>query len=443
MAAVIKSVEPGSYAELHGIKPGCTLLKINGNEIVDVLDYRFFMMDKVLKVVFKTPDGRLCIAKIEKDDEYDDIGLEFETYLIDKQHSCNNKCIFCFVDQLPDGMRESLYFKDDDSRMSFFYGNYVTLTNMSDEDVERIIKMHISPINISIHTMNPELRCKMMNNRFAGESLKYLRRFVSAGIKINAQIVICPGINDGEELKRSILELSEISSSVLSVACVPVGLTKYRDNLPKLRSFTRDEARKTVELINSLGNRFKSELGTRFCYASDELYLLSGLPIPYEDYYEDYPQLDNGVGLLRLFESEVLEGLRDYEPLKLRKPVKFTIATGVASYAMMIRMASLIEDSYQGMLRLKVISVENIFFGTDVTVTGLLTGEDIMRQIYKEKVGKGLFLSKSLLKADEDILLDDVSVSDLEEYFGVPIHIVENDGHVFLDEITKAIEEVK
>ena len=441
MAATVMSVEPGSYAEKHGIYPGCALLKINGHEIVDVLDYRFYMMEDTLKVSFKTPEGQIKLTKIEKDDEYDDLGIEFETYLIDKQHSCNNKCIFCFVDQLPKGMRDSLYFKDDDSRMSFFYGNYITLTNLSDEDIDRIIEMHISPVNVSVHTMNPKLRCMMMNNRFAGDSLRYLYKLAEAGISINTQLVLCPGINDGDELVYSINELYKLYPSVQSVACVPVGLTKHREGLYELEPYTRYKAKKVIETIDNLSERFKAETGKRFCYAADEFYLTAELPIPEEEYYDGYPQLDNGVGLLRLFETDVYDALSEEAPVFLENKVIFSLVTGKAAESFIRSMSCAIETLFGRKLQVNVYGIENVFFGHDVTVTGLLTGEDIIRQLKGKDLGSILLLPKVLLRSGETVLLDDVTVEDIERELGVPVCIIDNDGYEFTKTIISKAKE--
>lgn len=450
MSALIKSVEPGSYADTHGIESGCTLLKINGNEIVDVLDYRFYMMEQDITLSFRGLDGKIRMVKIHKDDEYDDLGIEFETYLIDKQHSCNNKCIFCFIDQLPEGMRESLYFKDDDSRMSFFYGNYITLTNLSDDDIDRIIKMHISPVNVSVHTMNEELRCEMMNNRFAGDSLRYLKRLSDAGIAINAQLVLCPGINDGDELEYSIRELYELSPSVQSVACVPVGLTRYRNDLTKLEPYNAKTARETIKLIDKLAKEIKPELGTRFCYAADELYLIAELPIPDEDYYDDYPQLDNGVGLMRLFTGEVNDAilemgkhLDEHVFEKGETPLRATIATGLAAEDLIKDAASKVQNLYSNAFELKVRGIVNVFFGTSVTVSGLLTGEDIIRQLKGKNLGSVLFLPKVLLRDGETVLLDDVTIEDIEKQLDIKVVVLSNDGFEFVDTIIETLEEVK
>ncbi len=444
MAALIKNVEPGSLAEKHGIVAGSTLLKINGQEIVDVLDYRFYMIESELKVAYKTPEGKLVVTKIVKEDEYDDLGLEFETYLIDKQHTCNNKCIFCFVDQLPKGMRESLYFKDDDSRMSFFYGNYITLTNLKQADIDRIIKMHISPVNVSVHTMDPELRCKMMKNKFAGESLGYLKQLADAGISINAQLVLCPGINDDEEMCRSVAALYKLAPAVQSVACVPVGLTDHREGLPELRMFTKEEARKTIALVNGLGNWIEPRLGKRFCYAADEFYLLADMPIPSEKYYDDYPQLDNGVGLLRLFETEVGEAIEE-RPLPEKKYPKkrITLVTGLAALPLVGKLSCKIEGLYGSSLKLSVHGIKNNFFGHNITVSGLVTGSDIKAQLQNKDLGVAVLVPETMLKTGEDVFLDDVSVSELEEEFGVPFVVVSNNGYDFVNKICDIFEEVE
>jgi len=338
-------------------------------------------------------------------------------------------------------MRESLYFKDDDSRMSFFYGNYITLTNLTDADIDRIIEMHISPVNVSVHTMNPELRCKMMNNRFAGESLNYLKKLSDAGIKINTQLVLCPGINDGDELIFSINELYKLYPSVQSVACVPVGLTKHREGLYELESYTRFKAKKVIETINTLAEKFKKETGLRFCYAADEFYLTADLPIPEEDYYDGYPQLDNGVGLMRLFETEVIDAVSNSIPMMLDEPVTLSIATGKAAEAFMRRMACTVRTLFNRTLNINVYGIENVYFGHNVTVSGLLTGEDIIRQLRGKDLGKAIFLPKSLLRSGETVLLDDVSVEDIERELGVPVVVTDNDGYEFTETIIKKVKE--
>ena len=299
MGVKISGVERHSPAAKAGLQVGETLLQIDSNEIEDVLDYRFYMTAERLTLLVQSPDGEKRRVRIRKG-EYEDLGLDFETYLMDEQRSCRNKCVFCFIDQMPPGMRETLYFKDDDARMSFLYGNYITLTNLSEHDIERTIRMKISPINISVHTTNPELRCRMMNNRFAGKALDIMQRLANAGIAMNAQLVLCPGLNDGEELKRSLRDLLKLAPTLKTISCVPVGLTKYRDNLYPLRPYTKDEAAATIDLIDSFGDQALEAFGDRICYASDEFYLLAGRKLPAPAFYGDFNHLENGVGMLTL-----------------------------------------------------------------------------------------------------------------------------------------------
>lgn len=451
MSAYICGVEPGSLAERHGIMPNSTLLKINGHDITDVLDYRFYMVDETLRVLWKSPENKFMLTKILKRDEYDDIGLVFDTYLMDKQRSCRNKCIFCFVDQLPKGMRESLYFKDDDSRMSFFYGNYITLTNLTDADVDRIIEMHISPVNVSVHTMNPELRVQMMNNKNAGKCLDYLRRLSSAGISINTQLVLCPGINDGKELEYSLRELVKLAPAVQSIACVPVGLTDHRDGLFNLKMYEKDTARCTIDIIDRCAKEFKATLGRRLCYASDEFYLQAELPFPKEEYYEGYPQLDNGVGLCRLLESEVddkLAEIRENDEMptvsakSVANPVEISIATGFAAYPLIKKLTGKVEKLYGGMLKVRIYAIENRFFGSNITVSGLVTGRDLAEQLKEKALGRALLISNSMLRttypqdsSNDNVFLDDMTTEQLSEILGVPICPVANDGYEFVEKI--------
>ncbi len=451
MSAYISGVEQGSLAERHGIKPGSTLLKINGHDITDVLDYRFYMVDDVLRVLWKSPEDKFTLTKIVKRDEYDDIGLIFDTYLMDKQRSCKNKCIFCFIDQLPNGMRESLYFKDDDSRMSFFYGNYITLTNLTQADVDRIISMHISPVNVSVHTMNPELRVKMMNNKNAGKCLDYLRQLSEAGISINTQLVLCPGINDGGELEYSLKELAKLAPAVQSVACVPVGLTDRREGLFELKMYEKDTARCTIDIIDRYAEEFKRTLGKRLCYAADEFYLQAELPFPKEEYYEGYPQLDNGVGLCRLLESEVHDKIAeiketgeipDITSKANDKPAQISIATGFAAVSLIEKLAGKVEELYSGALKVHVYAIENRFFGHNITVSGLITGQDLAEQLKEKELGQALLISNSMLRttypqdnSNDNVFLDDMTTEQLSEILGVPIYPVANDGYEFVEKI--------
>lgn len=451
MSAYISAIEQNSLAMRHGIQPGGTLLKINGHDITDVLDYRFYMVDEVLHVLWKSPENRFMLTKIVKRDEYDDIGLVFDTYLMDKQRSCKNKCIFCFIDQLPKGMRESLYFKDDDSRMSFFYGNYITLTNLTDSDIDRIISMHISPVNISVHTMNPELRVKMMNNKNAGKSLGYIKRLSDAGIKMNTQLVLCPGINDGEELEYSLRKLAAFSPAVQSIACVPVGLTDYRDGLFEIKMYEKDTARCTIDIIDSCAKDFKKAFGKRLCYASDEFYLQAELPFPQEEYYEGYPQLDNGVGLCRLLESEVDDKIAEIKGIGEERPsykksseetTQIAIATGIAAYPLIRKLASKVELLYNGEIKVNVYAIENRFFGSNITVSGLLTGRDLSEQLKEKDLGQALLISNSMLRttypqdnSNDNVFLDDMTTEQLSDILGVPIYPVANDGYEFVEKI--------
>jgi len=432
MAVLISGVEKGSPAARAGIRTGETLLTIGGNEIVDVLDYRFYMMERVLKVRLmdeKSVEREVIVRK----GEYDDLGLQFDTYLMDKQRSCRNKCVFCFIDQMPPGMRETLYFKDDDARMSFLYGNYITLTNLSEHDIERTIRMKISPINISVHTTNPELRCKMMNNRFAGEALNIMKRFADAGITLNAQLVLCPGLNDGEELRRSLQDLSELVPSLQTVSCVPVGLTKYRDGLYPLRPFTKEEAAATIDLIDSFGDMQEKKTGDRLFYASDEFYIEAERPIPPASFYGDFNQLENGVGLLALQKLQFTEALEDFDADdEIRE---LSIATGEAAAPFLQALVDEAAKKWHN-LKCKVVAVHNDFFGEHITVAGLVTGKDLIAQLKGQDLGKVLLIPDVMLKFHDDVFLDDVSLQRAEEALGVPICTTQSDdGWALLESI--------
>lgn len=432
MAVIIQQVHPNGPAHAAGICAGETLISINGNTIMDVLDYRFYETDSLLTVTVADKEGKERSVSIRKG-QYESLGLEFETYLMDKQHSCRNKCIFCFIDQLPKGMRESLYFKDDDSRLSFLFGNYITLTNLSEHEIERIIKMHISPINVSIHTTNPELRCKMMGNRFAGKALELLRRFADAGIHLNGQLVLCPGINDGPELERTLNDLYALGESVQSIACVPVGVTRYREGLYPLTTYTKETAKATLEQIEAFGDRFRKERGARTVYASDEFYLLAGREIPDPEFYEDFAQLENGVGLLASLQEEFRFALEDFTPPETKRRV--TIATGEGAYAFLQTML----DEFRGKcdtILCNVVPVRNDFFGGTVNVAGLLTGQDLYAQLKDRDLGDALLIPCVTLRQQDDVFLDDMSVGELSQKLGVPVIPVINEGQHLLDAIT-------
>ncbi len=422
----ITLVEQGSIAQSAGIRAGDILLSINNNIINDVLDYRFYLTDEHLTLMIER-EGNLVSIKIDKD-EYEDIGLVFSTPLMDRKHSCKNKCVFCFIDQLPTGMRDTLYFKDDDSRLSFLHGNYVTLTNMSDSDVDRIIKMHISPVNVSVHTTNPDLRVKMMKNKHAGEVLGYLDKFAKAGIKLHAQIVLCKGLNDGEELKRTLSDMMSYYPSLESLSVVPCGLTKYRDGLYPLSDFSSAEASDIIDVVDEISDISIKQNGTRLFYCADELYLKAGRPIPSDEYYEEYQQLENGVGMIRSLLSEFeqeYEYINEYGPEKVNREV--SIATGVASYPFIKYIASQLQAKCPG-LRCHVYQIINNFFGESITVSGLLTGIDIAQQLNGKKLGCELLVPENALKADDNIFLCDMTLEELSQKLNVKVSKSKNDG---------------
>ncbi len=431
MPVKILAVEPGGPASHAGVRPGETLLSINGNEICDILDYRFYETDRHLSIVLRDDAGAERTVQIRKG-QYESIGLEFETYLMDQQHSCTNRCIFCFIDQLPKGLRKSLYFKDDDSRLSFLFGNYVTLTNLKEREVDRIIKMHISPINISVHTTNPELRVKMMGNRFAGKSLDILYRFAKAGIKLNCQIVLCRDINDGEELDRTLKDLTSLWPSVQSVAVVPLGLTKYRQGLYPLTGYDSETARAVVRQLERWGDRCEQKYGQRICYAADEFYLKAQLPIPPAPFYGDFDQLENGVGLMASLKQEFLDALEDFVPPASAR--KVTLATGVAAHPFLDTLLDELRQRCHN-LTCNVVPIVNDFFGDAITVAGLVTGGDLLKQLRGRELGDALLLPDVMLRREGDIFLDDVSLEELSEALQIQIITVPNDGYALLDAV--------
>lgn len=431
MAVVISSVAKNSKADKCSIISGEKLLTINGNKIIDVLDYRFYQTAREVALEIEDKQGIVRTVNIKKG-EYEEIGLEFETYLMDKQHSCRNKCIFCFIDQLPKGMRSSLYFKDDDSRLSFLFGNYITLTNLSQHEVDRIIKMHISPINVSVHTTNPELRVKMMNNRFAGDALKVLPKLAEAGIKINCQIVSCPGINDGAELERTLTDLEALYPAVECVAVVPVGLTRYREGLYPLVEYTKETATETLNLIESYGEKFIEKYGSRIVFASDEFFLKAQREIPLADYYEDFSQLDNGVGLLSLLRDELLYALED--ETEFCKVANITLACGTGVAEFMRELLKNIENKFNN-VNINVIGIKNNFFGGGVDVSGLVTGQDLIAQLKGKQLGDKLLIPSVMLRREGDIFLDDISLEQVEEELGINVIPINNNGEELLKEI--------
>ncbi|MBE6814353.1 MAG: DUF512 domain-containing protein [Ruminococcaceae bacterium] len=433
MSVTVTSVLNDSYGEKAGILKNDVIEIINGREITDVLDYRFAIQSKKLSVTLKRGLEELTV-NIRKSSEFSDIGLEFETYLMDKQHSCKNKCIFCFVDQMPKGMRETLYFKDDDSRLSFLFGNYITLTNLTEKEADRICEMHISPINISVHTMNPELRVKMMKNKNSGESLKFIKKFYEAGILMNTQLVLCPGINDGEELRYSLSELAKYSPYINSIAAVPVGLTKYREGLEHLDSYTKEKANEVIDIIDEFNAHYSFfNNGKILAYPSDEFYLLAERDFPDEDFYGEYSQLDNGVGMCTLLKSEFLSALEEAEVTKINREV--TIATGESAYSLLTELTKKAEEKFQG-LKVNVVKIENKFFGETVTVAGLLTGQDLKEQLKSKNLGEELLIPRVSLRNEGDKFLDDITLDELSEYLNVKVSPVENDGYKLLEKIS-------
>ncbi len=432
MAVKISEITKGSIAERKKICAGDTLISINGNEINDVLDYRFYINDTKLLLSLKTADGKSRLAVIHKD-EFDDIGLEFETYLMDKQRSCKNKCIFCFIDQLPKGLRKSLYFKDDDSRLSFLFGNYITLTNLTDAEADRIIKMHISPVNISVQTTNPDLRVKMMANPKAGESLKYLHKFAKAEIAINTQLVLCPGINDGKELERSLSELGSLYPSVQSIAAVPVGLSDHRDGLYHIEPYTKETAREVIGIIDKFNEKFKKEHGEIIAYAADEFYLKAELPMPEADYYNGFPQLENGVGMWALLESEFDEALGECEIKSLDR--KATIVTGKAAYPLIYSLAKKACDKING-LEINVVAAENKLLGKMITVSGLLCGKDIVSALEETDLGDELIIPPNCLRSEGDMFLDDMTVEELSDMLKIKVTQNGSSGEDLLNAMT-------
>lgn len=435
MAVKITGVIPHSPAARAKIQPGDVLISINKNPITDVLDYRFYMTDIHLDILLCNEAKEVRTVHVRKG-EYDDLGLEFETYLMDKQMGCRNKCIFCFVDQTPKGMRSSLYFKDDDTRMSFLFGNYTTLTNLKDGDIQRILKMHISPINISVHTTNPELRVRMMGNPSAGEKLRYIKMLCDGGIKVNSQLVLCPGINDGAELERSIADLSALCPNLQSIALVPVGLTKYREGLYPLRTFTAEEARQIVETAERWGERLRKDNESRVVYASDECYLLAGLPIPEPEFYGDFDQLDNGVGLVALLDQELHLALS--QAGSYTEPKTVTIATGELAYPLMERLAEDVMKQYPS-VTIKVEKIINDFFGHTVTVAGLVTGQDLIAQLKGKDLGTELLIPSTMLRHEQDRFLDDVTREEVEEALSIPLRTTGNDGFDLLETILSPV----
>lgn len=428
---IIKDVLPGSIAEELEISAGDKLLAINDQEIEDVFDYHFLANEEYLTVLIEKPDGEQWELEIEKEYE-EDLGIEFEQGLMDEYRSCRNKCIFCFIDQMPKDMRETLYFKDDDSRLSFLQGNYVTLTNMSDHDIDRIVRYHLEPINVSFQTTNPELRCKMLHNRFAGEALKKVDRLYEGGITMNGQIVLCKGINDGEELERSIRDLMKYAPQLQSVSVVPVGLSKYRDGLYPLLPFTKEDAKEVLHIVHKWQKKAYEEFGIHFIHGGDEWYILAEEELPEEERYDGYLQLENGVGMLRLLMNEFEEG---YERLNGdERDREVSIATGFLAYPYIQRMADRIMEKYPKS-KIHVYGIRNDFFGELITVSGLITGQDLIGQLKGKALGEKLLLPCNMLRIEEQDFLDDVTLQDVKDALQVPVDIVKSSGQDFIDAV--------
>ena len=436
---IIDSIEPGSIAEEMELEPGDELVSINGKEIEDVFDYHYLMNDDYIVVTVRKKNGEEWELVIEKEYQ-EDLGIVFENGLMDDYKSCSNKCIFCFIDQMPPGMRETLYFKDDDSRLSFLQGNYVTLTNMKDKDLERIVKYKLGPINISIQTMNPELRCMMLHNRFAGDSLKKIDVLYEGGIEMNGQIVLCKGVNDKEELERSISELMKYVPTMTSLSVVPVGLSKYREGLYPLEPFTKEDARETIAIIEKWQDYCMEHFGIHFVQASDEWYLIAELPLPEEERYDGYIQLENGVGMIRLLITEFHEALQYYKEMELLEDIRpeghrhITIATGRLAAPFIEELVHECEILFPE-LQVDVVAIRNDFFGERITVSGLITGQDLVAQLIDRENGEEILIPCNMMRSGEEVFLDDMTRDEAEKALHCPIHIVKSSGRDLLDSI--------
>lgn len=432
---VISKVYKDSIADELGIEVGDLLISINGEPIHDIIEYRFLLSDEYLEVEIQKQNREVYIYEIEKDYD-DDLGIEFTNPIIDKAKSCRNKCVFCFIDQLPKGMRETLYFKDDDSRLSFLQGNFVTLTNMSEEDINNIIKYRISPINISVHTTNPELRKTMIKNKFAGNLYSIMERLAEAQIQMNCQIVLCPGYNDKEELERTVSDLTKLYPYVNSAAAVPVGITKHREHLPNLEIFNEKTAGETIDQVDKLQKKYLKALGTRFIFLSDEFYIMANRKLLDYDEYEGFIQFENGVGMISKFEREIKDYLENLSEDHKSKIKKVSIATGHSAYEFMCEMAKCIMEKCPN-VQIDVYKIINNFFGDTITVSGLVTATDIIDQLKDKNLGETLYIPRSMLKADEEIFLDNITLENLSDIMGLEVVPCLNEGKDFIDKILK------
>lgn len=433
----IKEVLPGSIAEELGIEAGDLLIAINGQEIEDVFDYRYLISDEFVTLTICKKDMEWWEYEIEKD-VHEDIGLVFENALMDHLKSCRNKCVFCFIDQLPPSMRKSVYFKDDDWRMSFLNGNYITLTNMKEKDFERLIYYHLSPVNISVHATDPEVRIKMLNNRFAGDVLGKIKRIVDAGIEVNCQIVLCKGLNDGLVLKKTLDDLEKFFPGIKSISIVPVGISKYRENLYPLIPFEKDDAKKIIRMVHHLQDFYKEKYGSYILYCADEFYITAGEEIPPVHRYEDFPQIENGVGMLALMEEEFNAAFLDL-PDEISGKIDLSVATGIAAFPFIKKLVNKLLDKYSN-LTIRVYPIKNDFFGDKITVSGLMTGQDIIKQLNGKELGSKLLLPENAFRNNDTIFLDDVYLDDLEKEFRIPVEIVGVSGKDFIHAILNAKE---
>lgn len=441
---LIKTVTPDSIGEEMGIEPGDYLVAINNEEIDDVFDYQYLIKDEYIEILIRKSSGEEWILEIDKEYE-EDLGIDFDNGLMSDYRSCHNKCIFCFIDQMPEGMRDTLYFKDDDSRLSFLQGNYITLTNMSEKDINRIIRFNLAPINISVQTTNPELRCKMLNNRFAGRALENLDKLYEGCIEMNGQIVLCKNVNDGAELERSIKDLSKYLPFMRSVSIVPAGVTKFRSKLEPLEVFTKEEAGAVIDLIESYQQGFYDNFGLHFIHASDEFYITAEREFPEEERYDGYIQLENGVGMMRLFINEFKEALKnttaskDYPHLKETVQRNITIATGKLAFSTILSFAQAIMEVFPN-IKIRVVCIRNDFFGETITVAGLITGQDLIKQLKELKdkdtdLGDSLLIPSSMLRTGENVFLDDVTTADAENKLGIELVPIESGGQEFVNAI--------
>lgn len=431
---LITAVDSGSIAEELEIEPGDRLIAIDDNEIEDIFDYRYYCNDSYLELLIRKLDGEEWLLEIDKDPE-EDLGLTFENGLMDEYKSCRNKCVFCFIDQMPPGMRETLYFKDDDSRLSFLQGNYITLTNMSDKDFERIIRFHLAPINISVHATDPQLRCKLLHNRFAGDVLTKIQALYEAGIEMNGQVVLCPGLNDGAQLDRTIGDLARFIPCMRSMSVVPVGVTKYREGLYPLTTFDKEGAGAAIDQIEAWQRKIYAEHGIHFVQASDEFYILAERPLPEAERYDGYIQLENGVGMVRLLLDEARETLDALEGDD--RELEISMATGRLAYSYLKEILGWIREKFPR-IHVHLYAIRNDFFGETITVAGLVTGTDLMAQLAGQDLGSRLLLPSVMLRSGEDVFLDDITTGQLENALQVPVDIVKSSGYDFVTSVIEA-----